>query len=68
MDGIWREVWQGILADFSDLPRIAVLTQIIVRMLLAALLGGLLGVATRAARQQDSGPICSLLWERPSLS
>jgi putative Mg2+ transporter-C (MgtC) family protein len=32
-----------VQADFSDLPGIAALTQIVVRLLLAALLGGLLG-------------------------
>ena len=31
-------------ADFADVPSISVLTQIIIRLLLAALLGGLLGL------------------------
>ena len=43
MDAIWQEVWQGVRADFSDVPGIAALTQLVLRMLLATLLGGLLG-------------------------
>jgi putative Mg2+ transporter-C (MgtC) family protein len=41
---MWHEVWQGIQADFTDVPSIAELTQITVRLLLAAVLGGLLGI------------------------
>ena len=41
---MWHEVWRGILADFTDVPSIAELAQIIVRLLLAAVLGGLLGI------------------------
>jgi putative Mg2+ transporter-C (MgtC) family protein len=39
MDAVWR----GIQADFADVPGIAEVTQIVVRLLLAALLGGLVG-------------------------
>jgi putative Mg2+ transporter-C (MgtC) family protein len=41
---VWHEVWQGLQADFADVPDITVLTQIVLRLLLAALLGGLLGI------------------------
>ena len=41
---MWHEVWRGIQADFADVPSIAELAQIIVRLLLAAVLGGLLGI------------------------
>lgn len=41
---MWQEVWRGIQADFVDVPSIAELAQIIVRLLLAAVLGGLLGL------------------------
>ena len=41
---MWQEVWRGILADFTDVPSIAELAQISVRLLLAAVLGGLLGL------------------------
>jgi putative Mg2+ transporter-C (MgtC) family protein len=40
---MWQEVWRGIQEDFSDLPGMTEVTQIVVRLLLAALLGGLLG-------------------------
>jgi putative Mg2+ transporter-C (MgtC) family protein len=35
--------WQGVAADFSDLPSLSQALQVTVRLLLAALLGGLLG-------------------------
>ena len=41
---MWHEVWRGIQADFTDVPGIAELAQITVRLLLAAVLGGLLGI------------------------
>ena len=44
MSTIWQEVVRGLQADFTDLPGIAEVTQIVVRLLLAALLGGLLGL------------------------
>jgi len=43
MDAVWHAVWRGIQADFADVPGIAEVTQIVVRLLLAALLGGLVG-------------------------
>jgi putative Mg2+ transporter-C (MgtC) family protein len=43
MDAVWQEVWQGVQADFSYLPGIVAVTQLVLRMLLATLLGGLLG-------------------------
>jgi putative Mg2+ transporter-C (MgtC) family protein len=43
MNAIWQEIRTGIQTDFSDLPGIAEVTQVVVRLLLAALLGGLLG-------------------------
>jgi putative Mg2+ transporter-C (MgtC) family protein len=43
MGEVWGEVWRGVQADFSDLPGVAEVTQIVIRLLLAALLGGLLG-------------------------
>jgi putative Mg2+ transporter-C (MgtC) family protein len=43
MDGVWQEVWQGVRADFSDLPGVVAVTQLVLRMLLATILGGLLG-------------------------
>ena len=43
MDTIWHDVWQGVQEDFSDLPDVKVVTQLVLRMLLAIGLGGLLG-------------------------
>lgn len=40
---MWQEMWRGVQADFADLPGVAAVTQVVVRLLLAALLGGLLG-------------------------
>ena len=43
MDAVWQEVWQGVRADFADLPGVVAVTQLVLRMLLATILGGLLG-------------------------
>lgn len=44
MNSLWQEIWGTIQADFSDLPGIAQITQMTVRLVLAALCGGLLGL------------------------
>lgn len=38
-----QEIWQTIVLEFSDIPDIESLTKIAVRILIAAVLGGLLG-------------------------
>jgi putative Mg2+ transporter-C (MgtC) family protein len=43
MDGFWQEVWRAVRADFGDLPGAVAVTQLVLRTLLAALLGGVLG-------------------------
>ena len=43
MDTLWHEVWQGIYTDFADLPGVREVTQLLLRLGLAACLGGLLG-------------------------
>ena len=43
MNAFWQEVWRGVQNDFADLPGAAETTQIVLRLLLAALLGGLVG-------------------------
>jgi putative Mg2+ transporter-C (MgtC) family protein len=43
MKTLWQEVWKGVQADFSDLPDVAVVTQLVLRLLLATLLGSILG-------------------------
>jgi hypothetical protein len=44
MDAVWQEVWQGVRADFSDLPGVVAVTQLILRMLLATVLGTVLAL------------------------
>ncbi|TVT88165.1 MgtC/SapB family protein [Pseudomonas sp. RGB] len=43
MDAWWSEVWQTLQAEFADIGDAKQLTQITVRLLIAALLGGILG-------------------------
>ena len=43
MDTLWHEVWKGIHTDFSDLADVMAVTQLLLRLVLAAILGGLLG-------------------------
>jgi putative Mg2+ transporter-C (MgtC) family protein len=49
MDTMWHEVWRVLQEDFSDLPGAAEVTKIVVRLLLAALLGGLVGMQRERA-------------------
>jgi putative Mg2+ transporter-C (MgtC) family protein len=44
MDTLWHEVWQGIDTDFADLPGVREITQLLLRLGLAAGLGSLLGI------------------------
>ena len=44
MDTLWHEIWQGIYTDFADLPSVREVTQLLLRLGLAAGLGGLLGL------------------------
>ena len=44
METLWHEVARAAASEFSDLPDVAQLTRLMVRLLLAALLGGLLGL------------------------
>ncbi len=43
MSGIWQQVTSTVASEFSDLPDVAELTRVTVRLLIAAVLGGLLG-------------------------
>lgn len=43
MTGVWHEVWTTVLSEFSDIPDVAQMTRITLRLLVAAALGGLLG-------------------------
>ena len=41
---VWQQIGQTLVAEFSDLPDAAQVTRILLRLTLAALLGGLLGI------------------------
>jgi putative Mg2+ transporter-C (MgtC) family protein len=41
---LWDRVWTTVLSEFSDLPNAEDLTRLLLRLLLAAFLGGLLGL------------------------
>jgi putative Mg2+ transporter-C (MgtC) family protein len=43
MESVGQQVWDALRADFSDLPDAGQVTHVVVRLILAALLGGLLG-------------------------
>ena len=43
MEGFWSEVWWAVRADFGDLPGTVAVTQLVLRTVLAAALGGVLG-------------------------
>ena len=40
---VWGQIGMAVAAEFSDLPDVAEFTRVVLRLLLAALLGGLLG-------------------------
>ena len=41
---VWSQVSSAVVAEFSDLPDVTELTRVLLRLLMAALLGGLLGM------------------------
>ena len=52
MSTLWQQIWETIQADFSDLPGVAQVTQMTVRLLLAALCGGMLGFERERAGKE----------------
>ncbi len=40
---MWQEVWATIISEFSDIPDLSAMTRITLRLVLAAVLGGILG-------------------------
>lgn len=40
---MWQEIWETISSEFSDIPDLSTMTLITLRLLLAAVLGGILG-------------------------
>jgi len=41
---VWSQVGSAVASEFSDLPNVTELTRVLLRLLMAALLGGLLGM------------------------
>ncbi len=40
---MWQEIWTAIVTEFSDIPDLSTMTRIVLRLVLAAVLGGILG-------------------------
>lgn len=40
---MWQEIWATITSEFSDIPDLSTMTRITLRLMLAAVLGGILG-------------------------
>lgn len=54
MTGVWQEIWNTVLSEFSDIPDVAQMTRITLRLLVAAALGGMLGYE-RELRGKSAG-------------
>src|SRR3954454_2146756 len=54
MDTIWQDIWQKVCDDFSVAPRAGVIVQFVLRLLVAAILGGMLGY-TRELLGKEAG-------------
>ncbi len=51
MNGWWEAIVQTIFDEFSDLPDVSTFTRVTLRMLLAAFLGGILGLEREQQRK-----------------
>ena len=51
---VWGQIGMAVAAEFSDLPDVTEFTRVVLRLLLAALLGGLLGFE-RERKGKDAG-------------
>jgi len=40
---VWQEIWATIVSEFSDIPDLSTMTRITLRLVVAAVLGGILG-------------------------
>ena len=40
---MWQEIWATIVSEFSDIPDLSTMTRITLRLVVAAVLGGILG-------------------------
>lgn len=51
---VWQEIWTTIASEFSDIPDVSTITRITLRLVLAAVLGGILGYE-RELKAMDAG-------------
>ena len=54
MTGVWHQIGNTVLSEFSDIPDVTQMTRITLRLLVAAALGGLLGYE-RELRGKSAG-------------
>ncbi|MBK8439345.1 MAG: MgtC/SapB family protein [Rhodobacter sp.] len=40
---MWQEIWATVVSEFSDVPDLSTVTRIVVRLVMAAILGGIIG-------------------------
>jgi putative Mg2+ transporter-C (MgtC) family protein len=40
---MWQEIWTTVVSEFSDIPDLSTMTRIVLRLVLAAILGGVIG-------------------------
>ncbi|OZI69056.1 MgtC/SapB family protein [Bordetella genomosp. 1] len=43
MEGVWHEIWLTVRSEFADIPDVGEATRVILRLLVAVILGGLIG-------------------------
>ena len=53
-NGLWEQVWDAAVGEFADLPDAAEFTRVLVRLMVAMVLGGLLGLE-RESRGTPAG-------------
>lgn len=54
MDGVWQQVWRAVQAEFSDFGNVEDLTRVALRLVVAVLLGALIGYE-RERRHASAG-------------
>jgi putative Mg2+ transporter-C (MgtC) family protein len=58
----WQQIGETIASEFSDLPDAEQATRVMVRLVLAALLGGLLGIEREQKGKAAGVPTCWWPW------
>jgi putative Mg2+ transporter-C (MgtC) family protein len=49
MDGVWADVYSTLRGEFADIPNVKEVTRVLLRLTMAAVLGGLIGYEREAA-------------------